>query len=246
MIRKWNTHDQWVLGTEKRPFEHAMYRPEPIECGSGSADCFHAYASAMALVGGSGSRWDDAIQRENIADVVAVRKELSAEWEGVFLVYPGPHGAVAPEPLTVGEQLAQIRDIFGISTAALADILRAARASVYNWLEDTKPPSASFSARIADLHSIALEWQGKNPYHFAPGRLMKQALDEGPSMLDRLCRDQLDLAEIHTGMDCLAALMRKHRERMNKSNKKAAKLQVSERDRKETLERLVSTISSEP
>jgi transcriptional regulator with XRE-family HTH domain len=145
---------------------------------------------------------------------------------------------------TVVEKLNSIRDSFGFSMAALANILGASRASVYNWLED-ETPTERFIQRIEKLYEIVQEWETKNPYHYAPGRLLKQKLGAGPSMFERLSHDELNLDDIRNGMDSLLVLMNKQRERMDRAKARSAKAPADTESHKEILERLTGSVTAD-
>lgn len=145
---------------------------------------------------------------------------------------------------TVDEKLNFTRDTFGFSVASLAKIIGASRASVYNWLEN-EPPTERFVQRIENLYEIAQEWKTKNSFHYAPGKLMKQKLGDGPSMFDRLCSEELDINNISNGMDSLLMLMNKQRERMDRSKSRSAKASTDAENHKEMLERLIGSVTAD-
>ena len=149
-----------------------------------------------------------------------------------------------PITATVVEKLNAIRDSFGFSMSSLANILVASRASVYNWLEN-ETPTERFVQRIEKLYEITQKWEAKNPYHYAPGRLLKQKLGDGPSMFERLSHDELDLDEIRNGMDSLLVLMNKQRERMDHAKARSAKAPADTESHKEILERLTGSVTAD-
>lgn len=187
---------------------------------------------------GSGSRWDTAFTRlrEHIR-----RYTFSGDWLVQSFDFREEE-AIAPP--TVGEKLDQIRESFGLSMSALADILQSSRASVYNWFE-TDPRSAEILERIETLAEFAQKWQSMNPYHYAPGKLMKQKLGDGPSMLERLSRDVLDRNEIQNGLEGLLVLMKRQRERIDRAKARSAKLPADSESHKELLERLTGSVTAD-
>ena len=188
---------------------------------------------------GSGSRCDAtyATLREYIRP-----QPCPGGWATLSIVFE--EETKAPPPPTIGEKLDRIRDAFGLSMSALADVLRASRASVYNWYE-TAPRSEHILQRIETLLGIAQSWQEMNPYHYPPGKLIKQRLGDGPSMLERLGREELDMGEIQSGMDDLCALMQKQRERMDEAKARAARVPGGVERRKELLERLTGSVTAD-
>jgi hypothetical protein len=74
---------------------------------------------------------------------------------------------------------------------------------------------------------------------------MKQKLGDGPSMLDRLSREELNMAEIRSGMDSLLALMNKQRERMDRAKARSAKVPADTESHRELLERLTGSVSAD-
>lgn len=146
-------------------------------------------------------------------------------------------------PATVAEKLSLIRDAFGLSMSAMSDVLRSSRASVYNWYE-TEPSGKEVLRRIDDLYEIAQQWNDMNPYHYAPGKLMKQKLADGPSMLERLGQETLDRQTIRLGLEGLLALMRKQRERMDRAKTRSANLPQNSESHKELMERLTGSVTA--
>jgi len=188
---------------------------------------------------GSGSRCDAAFAylREHIC-----RYQFSGDWIVLRLDLREETEEISPP--TVGEKFDQIRDAFGLSMSALADILQSSRASVYNWFE-TEPRSTEILERIETLAEIAQKWQGMNPYHYAPSKLIKQKLGDGPSMLECFSRDVLDKDEIQNGLESLLALMKKQRERMDRAKARSSKILADNESHKELLERLTGSVTAD-
>lgn len=232
----------WVADNKKLPFEHACaYMPETWEPQSGSAVRMPILPERTFSGRGTGSRWSEALA-ELAQHVIPV--SIGDAW---LVLVVGTNAEIEKQllpPPTVSEKLIAIRDAFGLSAAALALILRASRASVYNWLEN-ETPTDNFVQRIDQLSAITSEWQNMNLFHFSPGRLMKQKLGEGAAMLERLSREELDPVEIQTGMRDLVALMTKHRERLDKSKARVTKAPADVEDHREILERLTGSITAD-
>lgn len=188
---------------------------------------------------GSGSLYDAAFSdlRNHLS-----HSRIFGDWIVLHLNSQGETEQLSP--FTVGEKLDRIRNAFGISMSALAEILRSSRASVYNWYE-IEPRSADIIQRIESLYEIAQQWPAMNPYHYTPGKLMKQKLGDGPSMLERLGRDALDRDEIQAGLVSLLALMQKQRERMDRAKASAADTPIDDESRRELLERLTGSVTAD-
>lgn len=191
---------------------------------------------------GSGSRYGAVVDSLSQLKERLVSIDISGN-RMVLSITTGAETEVIAPP-TIPEKLDQIRDAFGLSMSALANVLRASRASVYNWYE-TAPQSEHILQRIETLFEIAREWQEINPYHYPPGKLMKQKLGDGPSMLERLGREVLDMGEIRSGMDDLRALMQKQRQRMDEAKARAARVPGGVERRKELLERLTGSVTAD-
>ena len=118
--------------------------------------------------------------------------------------------------VTVAQMITNIRNSFGLSMSALARILNVSRASLYNWLEQ-EPGNEKVFNHISSLHRFSLMWKDMNQFHYAPGKLLRQPLNEGPSMLERLGKQEMDEDEVVEGMEMLLALMKAKRDMMDRA-----------------------------
>ncbi len=229
----------WTSRKFPLPLGHVLaYEPEPLEVSSGSSIHVLLGSEGMFTICGSGSRFDAAlagliryptpVHTPDVWPVIILSSEIEA----------------TDTPPTIAEKLSTIQNAFGLSVASLATILRASRAIVYIWLENG-PPTERFVQRIEKLHEIAQEWEAKNPYHYAPGKLMKQKLGDGPSMFERLSGEGLSLDEIRNGIDSLLVLMNKQRERMDRAKARSAKVPEDSESHKELLERITGSVSAD-
>ncbi len=214
------------------------YEPEPLEVNSGSSIHVLLGSEGMFTICGSGSRFDAAL-----AGLIRHPIPVHAPDAWPVIILSSEVEAIDAPP-TIAEKLNGIREAFGLSMAALADILKVSRASVYNWFED-EPRSASIIQRIETLYETAQEWKVKNPYHYAPGKLMKQKLGDGSGMLERFSREELNMDEIRSGMDSLLVLMNKQRERMDRVKARSAKSPADAEDHRELLERLTGSVTAD-
>lgn len=234
----WNGID--LIHPLPHPYPTMNFSPAPLEKAE-STGKQQPLSSILSLFAdcGSGS-WRDAALAE-LREKIS-RQYFSGNWIVVSLDFE--ENTEKFSPYTIAEKLKQIRDAFGLSIAALADILKVSRASVYNWFESA-PRSTCAIKRIEKMYGIAQEWRSQNPYHYAPGRLMKQALGDGPSMIERLSHDELDLDEIRNGMNGLLVLMNKQRERMDRAKARSAKIPANTESHKEILERITGSVTAD-
>lgn len=146
--------------------------------------------------------------------------------------------------LTTKEKLEQVRDIFGLSVSHLAKVLLTSRPSLHSWLDGTVPARDQSIKRIEKIYNIALEWKRKSIFHYSPGRLMRQPLGDGPSMMERLERENHDDSEIKDGLDKLLQLMQRQREQMDRSIQRSKKSNLPENEKERTRHNLTETIYS--
>ena len=166
---------------------------------------------------------------------------LSQYWKVPYLAFEETKKEAAPA--TIAEKLDLIRSAFGLSMSALAKVLRSSRASIYNWYE-TEPRSDEVLHRIDTLNDIALQWKKMNPYHYAPGKLMKQQLADGPSLLERFSQEKLDRESIQQGLEGMLVLMKKQRARMDRAKARSAKVSAEDESHRELLERLTGSTTA--
>lgn len=234
--------DQWAKNESMRSMTYPPSAAKYSVHYLGESDSTRIQDPLMEriLIGcGSGS-WCDSLISQLKARIIS--DDFSGGWTVITL--PLIDARKNNSPTSLAEKLVEIRDAFGLSIAVLADVLRASRASVYNWYEN-EPGSEDVIKRIEIIHEFACDWMSKNPYHFAPGRLMKQRLGNGPSMLDRLSREVLDVREIQEGMDNLLMLMTKKRARMDRSKARSEKVAMKPEAQQELLERLTGSVAAD-
>lgn len=191
---------------------------------------------------GSGSKYGAVIDSLSELKARLISVDVSDSW--IVLSIATGVETEGNFPPTIPEKLDQIRDAFGLSMSALAVVLQSCRASVYNWYI-AAPRRVDNLQRIETLYKIARQWREINPFHYAPGKLMKQKLGDGPSMLERLGRETLDSAEIQTGLKNLLALMQKQRTKMDRAKARSANVPVDDESYKELLERLTGSVTAD-
>ncbi len=231
-------HETKVEQSLAHTYPDLNYLPAPLE-EVGNTGIRGLLPESLVTSCGSGSWCEEAFSllRERV-----VEDNFSGGW--TVLIFAPEEVAEQALPPTIVEKLEEIRSSFGVSIASLAEILGASRASVYNWLEN-ETPTERFIQHIDALYEVAHEWKEKNPYHYPPGRLMKQKLADGPSMHERLSREEPDVNEIHNGMDNLLALMGKQREMMDRAKARSAKAASDPESHKELLERLTGSVTAD-
>ena len=151
---------------------------------------------------------------------------------------------VTDHVVTTKDKLDLIRKHFGLSISHLAKTLLASRPSLHAWLKGEEPTRDANIERINHIYQIAMEWKRRSPYHYAPDRLMRQPLGEGPSMQARLERKHLDDAEIRDGLDKLLQLMQRQRAQMDHAKQRSAETTLSEQEQERTRHQLTTTIYS--
>ena len=172
------------------------------------------------------------------------REKVSSDWEAVVIQIVVDETATEKEQLrTTAEKLDYIKDSFGISLSHLAKILRTSRPSLYSWLNGEEPREGTVR-RIQQINEYAERWAKLNQYHFSPGPLFRQPLGKGPSMLERLMRDELNMAEIDAGISAMLELMQRRRERMDRSKQKTQGSSVSEKESAQNRHALTKTVGT--
>ena len=164
-------------------------------------------------------------------------REIVPGW--VVIAVKESSSSITIQP-TVAQMINDIRYNFGLSMSALAGILNVSRASLYNWLEQ-EPGNEKVFNHISSLHRFSLMWKRMNQFHYAPGKLLRQPLNEGPSMLERLGKQEMDEDEVVEGMKMLLALMKAKRDMMDRV------IQISEESspeiQNETLDNITLKVS---
>lgn len=135
------------------------------------------------------------------------------------------------------------REAFGLSQSAMADLLQATHVDSCG-RHERQPNCKEMLRRIDDLYEVAQQLNDMNPYHYAPGKLMKQKLADGPSMLERLSQASLDPQVIQKGLDGMLSLMKEQRNRMDRAKARSAKFPPNRGIHREEMERLTGSVAS--
>jgi DNA-binding transcriptional regulator YiaG len=101
------------------------------------------------------------------------------------------NGQQATAPITVPQKLESIREAFGLSTSALADVLAVSRPTIYQWIKGQSEPSGENRARLERVSLLAAKWRDS-----FPGMSMDHWLTDNepgePSLLDLLKAEDQD------------------------------------------------------
>jgi DNA-binding transcriptional regulator YiaG len=101
------------------------------------------------------------------------------------------NGQQAIAPITVPQKLESIREAFGLSTSALADVLAVSRPTIYQWIKGQSEPSGENRARLERVSLLAAKWRDS-----FPGMSMDHWLTDNepgePSLFDLLKAENQD------------------------------------------------------
>lgn len=98
-------------------------------------------------------------------------------------------------------RLSIIRRWFSLSVTELADAMRVQRPTIYAWMSARSHPKSGNLSRMRKLHDLASAWRviSQRPI----GRVPKLSRDVRKSILQLLCRDVLDAAQILAALNAL-------------------------------------------
>ena len=104
-------------------------------------------------------------------------------------------GQKAIAPITVPQKLESIREAFGVSTSALAEILGVSRPTIYQWIKGQSEPSGDNKARLDRIALLAATWNKEFPAMNMDHWLTDNEPGQ-PSLLDLLKVGDLDTKKI--------------------------------------------------
>ena len=104
-------------------------------------------------------------------------------------------GQQAIAPITVPQKLESIREAFGVSTSALAEILGVSRPTIYQWIKGQSEPSGANKARLDRIALLAAAWTRAFPTLNMDHWLTDNEPGQ-PSLLDLLKVGDLDAKQI--------------------------------------------------
>jgi len=222
---------------EERMFA-SQYEPQHAltDVGSGSN------ASAELVTAAGMDPWSVSIFGERVQRV-RIKSADYGGWKVDVIDRPSPTPTVE-HVRTTKEKLDHIRDIFGLSISHLAGALLTSRPSLHAWLDGNVEPRDQSIERIMQIHRIAQMWRRKSTFHYSPDRLMRQPLGNGPSMLERLEKANLDDVEIQDGLEKLLQLMQRQRIQMDQAKQRSSSTSLSEREQERTRHSLTTTVTS--
>ncbi len=101
----------------------------------------------------------------------------------------------ATAPVTIPQRIESIREAFGLSTSALAEILCVSRPTIYQWLKGQSEPSGDNKARLDRIALIAATWNKAFPAMNMDHWLTDNEPGQ-PSLLDLLKAGDLNTKKI--------------------------------------------------
>lgn len=102
------------------------------------------------------------------------------------------------------EVVATVQAAFQLSITELASVLKVERPTVYAWMSDSANPQQRNLRRLETLDGLATYWSRLSD---APlGAALRSKFDDGMSVLDLFCREEVPVAEITTRLRSLSAI----------------------------------------
>jgi DNA-binding transcriptional regulator YiaG len=105
------------------------------------------------------------------------------------------NGQIEIAPITVPQKIESIREAFGLSTSALADVLAVSRPTIYQWIKGQSEPSGDNRSRLDQVSEYAATW-----HKAFPGESMDHWLTDNepgkPSLLELLRQESQDTGAI--------------------------------------------------
>lgn len=114
-------------------------------------------------------------------------------------------GTSAPPPVpspTSAEILARIQSAFRLSITELAAILKVERPTIYAWMSETGRPHVKNFRRLQVLNELAGYWNRVSSEPLGIGS--KSSFDDGKSVLDLLCNEDIPVTEVSLRLRQLA------------------------------------------
>jgi len=111
-------------------------------------------------------------------------------------------------------QVAFIRDRFGLSITAIAEIMQVKRPAIYEWLSGVLPRETN-QKRLSELYRVACMWEEMGPSR-PISRYLTMPVSDTQSLSDMLRADEMDMSQIQDAMRSIADQMN-----ANKAHRKA-------------------------
>jgi len=180
-------------------------RKEPIQANWKERTTVDPLTTVTDLLTSNGTSWavpHYAYESSDNSSVSTIPVYTSSNLKNVTLRRIGLRSAVEVEPATLitEDQITLIRSALSLRVTELAEVMNVQRPTIYGWLEGNFSPQPDKKARISVLFEIAKKWRSLNT---APlGKLLRESMFEGKSILDLLKDERLDKRKI---IQCLEA-----------------------------------------
>lgn len=104
----------------------------------------------------------------------------------------------APAAQSLAERVSAIKAAFGLTISQLAQVLHVQRQTIYDWLDEDRPPQVQGHKRerLAAIQRWAIQWNALSPW--PTGKRVASYAVEGNTLLDLLAADVLDEARLTT------------------------------------------------
>jgi len=152
-----------------------------------------AYGPVLLLIGTGGSLSMNAAQVYPAQDSTASVTEITQA--------PPPETAPeesAPAAQTLAERVSAIKAAFGLTISQLAQVLHVQRQTIYDWMDEDRPPQVQGQKRerLAAIQRWAIQWNALCSW--PAGKGVASYAVEGNTLLDLLAADVLDEARLTT------------------------------------------------
>jgi len=152
-----------------------------------------AFRPVLLLIGTGGSLSMNAAQVYPAQDSTASVTEITQA--------PPPETAPeesAPAAQSLAERVSAIKAAFGLTISQLAQVLHVQRQTIYDWMDEDRPPQVQGQKRerLAAIQRWAIQWNALCPW--PAGKGVTSYAVEGNTLLDLLAADVLDEARLTT------------------------------------------------
>ena len=152
-----------------------------------------ACGPVLLLIGTGGSLSMNAAQVYPAQDSTASVTEITQA--------PPPETAPeesAPAAQTLAERVSAIKAAFGLTISQLAQVLHVQRQTIYDWMDEDRPPQVQGQKRerLAAIQRWAIQWNALCSW--PAGKGVASYAVEGNTLLDLLAADVLDEARLTT------------------------------------------------
>ncbi len=111
-----------------------------------------------------------------------------------------PDTAPAPAVQSLAERVSAIKAAFGLTISQLAQVLQVQRQTIYDWIDEDKPPQVQGKKgeRLAAIQRLAVQWNAL--CQWPAGKGVATYTVDGDTLLDVLLADVLDEARLQRVM----------------------------------------------